>query len=67
MMPYIPHMCFYRYFRSVSYREFSRMVYGVLGTRRIPLPACAYHAIRKQFPLSKDEQYTGFESDHEES
>jgi hypothetical protein len=42
------------------------MVYGVLGTRRIPLPACAYHEIRKQFPLGKDEQFTGFESDHEE-
>ena len=29
------------------------MVYGVLGTRRTR--------------MSKDEQYTGFESDHEES
>jgi hypothetical protein len=41
------------------------MVYGVLGTKRIPLPACAYTAIRKEFPLNKDEDYTGFEMDDE--
>jgi hypothetical protein len=55
----------YRFLRSVSYREFSRMVYGVLGTKRIPLPACAFTAIRKQFPPSKDEELTGFEKDDE--
>ena len=41
------------------------MVCGILGTKRIPLPACAYTAIRKQFPVSKDEELTGFETDED--
>ena len=45
----------------IAYREFCRLVYGFLGKRRIPLPACAYTSIRKQFPLGTDENYTGFE------
>ena len=43
------------------------MVYGVLGAKRIPLPACAYTAIRKKFPVGKDEEYEGFEMDDDES
>ena len=47
-------MCFVilrcRYFRSVAYRQYIRLVYGYLGKRRIPLPACANYAIRMQFP-----------------
>ena len=58
---------FKRFFRSVSYWQFSTMVYGVLGAKRIPLPACVYHSIRKQFPLNKDEEHAGFEPDDEES
>jgi len=42
-------------------------VYGILGNRRIPLPACAYTAIRQQFPVSKDERFTGFDLDEEEN
>ena len=42
------------------------MVYGILGKRRVPLPACAYHQIRKTFPVVKGEQHTGFEADEEE-
>ena len=30
------------FLRSVAYREFSRLVYGLLGKKRAPLPACAY-------------------------
>lgn len=33
------------YLRSVAYREFSRLVYGFLGNKRIALPGCAYTAI----------------------
>lgn len=55
------------FLRSVSYREFSRLVYGILGNRRIPLPACAYTAITQQFPVSKDERFTGFDLDEEEN
>lgn len=33
------------YLRSVAYWEFSRLVYGFLGNKRIPLPGCAYTAI----------------------
>ena len=43
------------------------MVYGVLGAKRIPLPAYAYTAIRKKFPVGKDEEHEGFEMDDDES
>lgn len=55
------------FLRSVSYREFSRLVYGFLGNKRIPLPACAYAAIRKEFPCAKDEEFTGFDLDEEDN
>ncbi|XP_044169785.1 uncharacterized protein LOC122953852 [Acropora millepora] len=55
-----------RFLRGVSYREFSRLVYGILGNRRIPLPACAYVAIRKEFPVDKDDHFTGFDLDEED-
>lgn len=60
-------ICFFicSFLRSVAYREFSRLVYGFLGNKRYPLPACAYDAIRKTFPCSKDEQFIGFELDEE--
>ena len=35
------------------------MVNGILGKRRVPLPACAYHQIRKEYPVGKGELYTG--------
>ena len=54
------------FLRSVAYREFIRMVYGILGRRRIPLPACAYHEIRKTFPVTKDRSFTGFEMDEDD-
>lgn len=54
-----------RYLRSIAYREFTRLVHGYLGKRRIPLPACAYTAIRKAFPSKEDEPMTGFQLDEE--
>jgi hypothetical protein len=51
----------YRYLRAVSYREFTYLVYGYLGQRRYPLPACAYHAIRKKFLEDKDSTCTGYD------
>jgi len=36
-------------------------VYGYLGKRRIPLPACAYTAIHKAFPVQDNKTLTGFE------
>lgn len=54
------------YLRSVAYREFCRLVYGFLGNKRIPLPACAYTAIRKEFPLGKEESFTGFDLDEDD-
>jgi len=50
-----------RYLQSVAYREFPRLVYGYLGKRRIPLPACAYTAIHKAFPVQDNKTLTGFE------
>ena len=55
-----------RFLRGVSYWEFSRLVYGILGNRRIPLPACAYVAIRREFLVGKDEHFTGFDLDEED-
>ena len=49
-----------RFLRCVSYRGFTRMVYQFLGNKRIPLPACAYMAIRKTFPVTEKEAFTGY-------
>ena len=43
------------------------MVYGILGNRRVPLPACAYHEIRTKFPATTDESFTGFEMDEDDA
>jgi len=51
-----------RFLRGISYREFTRLVHGYLGGRRIPLPACTYHAIRTTFPEEKS-SYAGFETE----
>ena len=54
-------LIFHRFMRSVAYREFIHLVYGRVGKNRIPLPACAYHAIRSKF-LSKEkgDDFVGF-------
>ena len=50
-----------RYLRSISYREYIQLIYGYLGQRRMPLPACAYDAIGRKF---RDEQeFMGYEDD----
>ena len=50
--------------RSVAYREFIHLVYDHLGGMRIPLPACAYHAIRTKYPAKeKNESFVGFQDD----
>jgi len=40
-------------------------VYGVLGNKWIPLPGCAYSAIRKEFQGRTDEAFTGFDLDED--
>jgi len=50
-----------RYLQSVAYREFLRLLYWYLGKKGILLPACAYTAIRKAFPVQDDETLTAFE------
>jgi len=43
-------------------------VYGFLGKKtRIPLPACAYTAIRSAFPVSDDEEFRGFEMEEDKT
>jgi hypothetical protein len=37
-----------------------------LKEKRIPLPACAYHAIRTAF-MEKDDDFTGYEDLEEEN
>ena len=47
--------------RSLAYREFIYMVYGCVGKTRIPLPACAYDAIRSKFQTKeKSDDFVGF-------
>ena len=36
------------------------MVHGILHDKRIPLPACAYHAIRTAFKVA-DENFEGYD------
>ena len=51
---------FCRFFRSTAYRRFVWMVYGHLGNRRYPLPACAYEKIRREFMPAIDSDFVGF-------
>ena len=37
----------------------------MLGNKRIPLPSCAYSAIREAFPAAESEAHTGFDLDEE--
>ena len=53
---------YYRFFRGVAYRQFTRLVHGILRDRRIPLPACAYNAIRTAFKV-KTEYFEGYDDD----
>jgi len=39
----------------------------LLGNKKNPLPVCTYDAIRKAFPCSKDENFTGFELEEEDA
>jgi hypothetical protein len=48
--------------QSISYREFSQLVYGALGRLRIPLPGCVYQSIRTKF-RENSVIFTGFEDD----
>jgi hypothetical protein len=36
------------------------MVYGHIGNRRYPLPACAYEKIRREFMPAIDSDFVGF-------
>ena len=36
------------------------LVYGHLGNRRYPLPACAYEKIRREFMPDIDNDFVGF-------
>eukprot|EP00795_Rhopilema_esculentum_P006588 gene6588-biopygen632 len=53
------------FLRSISYRSFTRLIHGRLGNKRIPLPACAYNAIRQEFPVLAGNA-KGFESNSSE-
>ncbi|XP_048586230.1 uncharacterized protein LOC125568312 [Nematostella vectensis] len=50
-----------RLLRALAYREFTRLIYGIMGRKIIPLPACAYHAIRRTFPMAEDDDGASFE------
>jgi hypothetical protein len=46
----------------VAYRKFTRCN----RKNKNPTAACAYHAIRKKFPLTKDESFSRFEIEEED-
>ena len=50
----------HRFLSGVAYREFTHLVHGFLGGKRIPLPACAYHALRTELS-EENEEFVGFE------
>ena len=55
-----------RYYRSVAYRHFVRLVWKYIGAnKRLPLPCCVYVEIRKAFP-NEDDLYKGYEEEEEE-
>ena len=53
--------CKFRFLRVVAYRQFTRLVHGRLRDKRIPLPSCAYNAIRSTHKPKPDEQFTGYD------
>ena len=59
---FVIFLIYFRFLRSVAYREFIFMVHGYLGDERRALPACAYNAIRSTFNDEK-EQFKGFDDD----
>ena len=47
---------------SSCFKEFTQVVHGFLGGKRIPPPGCAYHAIRTEFSVNNNnEEFVGFE------
>ena len=55
----------YRFLCSVSYRQFTRLLWEFAGHSRLyPLPCCPYKAIRTAFP-SESGQYHGFEDEEQ--
>ncbi|XP_028401050.1 uncharacterized protein LOC114524123 [Dendronephthya gigantea] len=54
-----------RFLRVVAYRQFTRLIHGRLKDKRIPLPACAYNAIRTTFK-EKEDDFKGYEDLEEE-
>jgi hypothetical protein len=50
----------FRFLRVVAYRQFTRMVHGRLKDKIIPLPSCAYTAIRSTHKPT-DDAFTGYD------
>jgi hypothetical protein len=50
----------------VAYRQFTIFVHGYLKEKRIPLPACAYHAICTAFKENNDD-FRGYEDLEEQN
>ncbi|XP_028408361.1 uncharacterized protein LOC114530939 [Dendronephthya gigantea] len=56
-----------KFYRSTAYRSFVWLVFGHLGNRRYPLPACAYERIRRHFPPTDNEDFVGFVEEEDSS
>lgn len=51
---------FLRFLRVVAYRQFTCLVHVQLKDKLIPLPSCAYNAIRSTHELF-DDAFTGYD------
>ena len=56
-----------RFFRAVSYRQFTHLVHGFLGkSKRIAIPACASNAICSRFKTIDEDEFAGFYDEGED-
>ena len=61
---YLIFSLFFRFFRAVSYRQFTQLVHGYLGrSRRISTPACSLNTIRSKFKEDEQCEFTGYYAD----
>ena len=42
-------------FLTIFYNVFTKLMYALLGNKRMPFPVCVNHAVRNTFDLHKEE------------
>ena len=46
---------FFQVLCNFFHQEFTKLMYALLGNKRMPLPVCVYHTVRKTFDVHKEE------------